>query len=202
MSGLVSPQTGPLRLSSTAVLLGVRGEVLGGLADQLLLELRRTLLTGAGRPGDLRLALPALAATPLYARATRRFDLALGERDLGPVTLPLILERYLELGGRIELLLGKPADRSLGRQTDQGVGAMIGQFPSLVARAAAQVDALLAVGPGFGLVASAAVLAREGPSGDVGVLTRDPSFRRELGRAFDELWRGGQPWEAGERGAR
>jgi hypothetical protein len=197
MTSVSTPAT-PGRSASTTVLLGMRGEILGGLADQLLLELRRALLAGTGRPGDLRLALPAFAPTSLYVRATRRFDLALGERDLGPVTLPLILERYLELGGRVELLVGTPADRSIRRQTEQGIDALARRFPDLVGRVAERIDVLVVTGPGFGLVASAAVLAGEGPSGDVGVLTRDPGFRRELGQAFDDLWRSARPWTAGE----
>src|SRR5262245_24200500 len=64
---------------------GQRGQLWGCLADYLLLELRRAL---HGTPGLLRVAVPLLAPTPLYPRATRRFDFALGTRDLGPVTLP------------------------------------------------------------------------------------------------------------------
>src|SRR5437870_4655989 len=90
-------QAGEARVDSTAFL-GARGYLWSSLADHLLLLLRRVL---DGARSELRVAVPQLLDSALFPRATRRFDYSLGERDLGPVTLPLLLERYVEIGARL-----------------------------------------------------------------------------------------------------
>lgn len=180
------------------VLLGQKGQLWAALADHLLLEVRRAL---HDRPGEVRLAVPWLVDAALYAHKIRRFDFTLGERDLGPVTLPVLIERYLEIGGRVDLLVCSSSAAiasPLPYWSDQTVGRLVARFPRLACRVVAHLDALLVVAPRFCLVASAAALhagdAAEVGSGDVGVLDGGPDLRRQCAHSYDTLWRSAIIW--------
>ena len=171
------------------VLLGQDGRLWAALADYLLLEVRRAL---GGRRGRLRVAVPALGDAPLYPRATHRFALAVGAREHGALTLPILLERYLGLGEQVDLLT-TIATGAAGRQTEAALARLTGRSPRCSARIATELDAVLAVAPSFALLASGARQGWAG-GGDAGVLALGPALRRGIADGFDGLWRGAVPW--------
>src|SRR5262249_37302866 len=123
-----------------------------------------------------------------YARATRRFDYSLGERDLGPVTLVLLLERLQELGGRLQLIVG--ADSGRKPQETLALERLLRRGGLVVGRQVQPLEAMLIVAPNFALLSSAPVSAT---SGQIGFICTTGEPRRAIERGFGELWRMGIP---------
>lgn len=171
------------------VLLSRHGDLWSSLADRLLLEIRRGL---RGEPGRLRVAAPELTDAALYARATRRFDFTLGERDLGPVTLPVLLERHLEVGGRLDLLLATDGEAGR-RQTEQTVARLLARAGRCDLRGLARLDQVFVIAPGFAFLAPAAL---GGADDAAGVLATGAAATREFAAGFEGLWRVAGRWEA------
>lgn len=170
------------------VLLSRRGELWSALADRLLLEIRRGL---RGEPCRLRVAAPSLTDAALYARATRRFGFTLGDRDLGSVTLPALLERHLEVGGRLDLLLATGGEA--GRQTEQVVTRLASRAGRCDVRGLARLDQVLVTAPGFAFLAPSAIGSSDNAAG---VLATGEATTREFAAGFEGLWQVAGAWAA------
>jgi hypothetical protein len=168
-----------------SVLLQARGQLWSTIADYLLLLLRDLL---EGRQAELAVAVPSLTDAPLYSRATRRFDYSLGERDLGPVTLVVLLERLQELGGRLQLIVA--ANSAQNPQDMLALERLLRRGGTVVGRQVPTLEGMLIVAPNFALLSSAAASAT---SGQVGFICTAGEPLRAIERGFGELWRMGIP---------
>ena len=170
---------------TASVLLEARGQLWSTLADYLLLLLRDML---EGRQADLAVAVPNVSDTPLYTRATRRFDYSLGERDFGAVTLVVLLERLQELGGRLQLVVA--AENAQNPQEALALERLVRRGGFFVGRQVRNLEAMMVVAPNFALLASAPASASDG---QVGFICTRGESRRAIERGFGELWRLGIP---------
>src|SRR5439155_19150636 len=100
---------------------------------------------------------------PLYPRATRRFDYSLGERDLGAVTLVVLLERLQELGGRLQLIVA--AENAQNPQEALALERLVRHGGGFVGRQVRNLEAVMVVAPKFALLASAPASASDGQVG-------------------------------------
>src|SRR4051794_21253741 len=101
-------QIGAHRGRATRMVVG-DGRIWSVLADQLLLEIRAALGDG---PRHLRLGVPWVVSGPLDPRATGRYAYTLGARELQPVTLPQIIERFVDVGGQVDVLTRSDAPQA------------------------------------------------------------------------------------------
>lgn len=171
------------------------GRIWSVLADQLLLEIRAALVE---RPRHLRLCVPWLVNAPLHARSTGRYAYTLGDCELRPVTLPQLLERFVEVGGQVDMISRSDAPPAEIVASDERMNALVARAPTRAHwRKLDGARALLVVAPGFGIFAPwrppAGPGGAPGGTGEVGLLALEAADRLILERGFEDLWRQALP---------